>query len=77
MYCDETTVRYYRSWTGFCIYVAKYEDDGEIRRVTELTVNREPEQYSCTVNELDVALFMALLTEEYGGDACEYWKKAF
>ena len=77
MYCDETTIRYYRRWTGFCIYVAKYEDDGETCRITELTVNREPEQYTCTDNERDIALFMALLTEEYGGDASEYWKKAF
>ena len=77
MYCDETTIRYYRSWTGFCIYVAKYEDDGETCRITELTVNREPEQYTCTDNEHDAALFMALLTEEYGGDASKYWDKAF
>lgn len=77
MYCDETTIRYYRSWTGFCIYVAKYEDDGVNCRITELTVNRNPVQYTCTENEHDVALFMALLTEEYGGDASEYWKKAF
>ena len=77
MYCDETTIRYYRSWTGFCIYVAKYEDDGKTCKITELTVNREPEQYSCTDNEHDVALFMALLTEEYGGEANEYWEKAF
>lgn len=77
MYCDETTIRYYRSWTGFCIYVAKYEDDGKICRITDLTVNREIEQYSCTDDKHDVALFMALLTEEYGGDASEYWQKAF
>jgi hypothetical protein len=77
MCCDETTIRYYRSWPGFCIYVAKYEDDGETCRITELTVNREPEQYTCTDNEHDAALFMALLTEEYGGDASKYWDKAF
>ncbi len=77
MYCDETTIRYYRSWTGFCIYVAKYEDDGETCRITELTVNREPEQYTCTDDKHDVALFMALLTEEYGGDASKYWQKVF
>ena len=77
MYCDETTIRYYRSWTGFCIYVAKYEDDGETCRITELTVNRDSEQYTCTDDKHDVALFMALLTEEYGGDASEYWQKAF
>ena len=76
MYCDETTIRYYRSWTGICIYVAKYQDDGETCRISELTVNRDREQYGCTDNDLDVALFMALLTNEYGGDASEYWKKA-
>ena len=77
MYCDETTIRCYRSWTGFCIYVAKYEDDGKTCRITDLTVNRELEQYSCTDDKHDVALFMSLLTEEYGGDASEYWQKAF
>ena len=77
MYCDDMTIRYYRSWTGFCIYVAKYKDDGETCWITELTINREPEQYTCTDDNHDVALFMALLTEEYGGDASMYWKKVF
>lgn len=76
MYCDENTIRYYRSWSGICIYVAKYEDDGTNCHITELTVNRDPEQYGGTDNEHDVALFMALLIEEYGGNASEYWEKA-
>lgn len=76
MYCDESTIRYYRSWTGFCIYVARYVDNGIICKITELMVNRTPEQYGCTDNEHDVALFMALLTEEYGGDTSKYWSKA-
>ena len=76
MYCDESTIRYYRSWTGFCIYVAKYEDDGAKCRIRELLVNRDPEQYRGTDNNHDVALFMALLTEEYGGDARKHWNKA-
>ena len=76
MYCDESTIRYYRSWTGFCIYVARYVDNGIICKITELMVNWDPEQYGCTDNEHDVALFMALLTEEYGGDASKYWSIA-
>ena len=76
MYCDDTTIRYYRSWTGICIYVAKYEDDGSQCRITELQVNREPSQYKGKEDEKDVALFMALLTEEYGGDAKKFWEKA-
>ena len=74
MYCDESSIRYYRSWTGICIFVAKFEEYGEQYTITELTVNREQEQYGSTDDEHDVALFLALLTEEFGGDASEFWK---
>ena len=77
MYCDDNTIRYYRSWTGFCIYVAKYEKVDDGYKITDLTVNRYPEQYKCDDDKHDLALFMALLTEEYGGDASLYWNAAF
>lgn len=71
MYCDENTIRFYRSWTGYCIYVAKYEDNGLSCHISQLTINRNPQQYSATNNEKDVALFMVLLIAEYGGDNSE------
>ena len=77
MYCDDNTIRYYRSWTGFCIYVAKYEKVDDGYKITDLTVNRYPEQYKCDDDKHDLALLMALLTEEYGGDASLYWNAAF
>ena len=46
-------------------------------RITELMINRDPEQYTYTDDKHDIALFMALLTEDYGGDASVYWKKVF
>ena len=85
MYCDENSIRYYRSWTGFCIFIARFvqEDEGNYR-IVELCINRDYKQYKAYHFESasddgakDLALFMALLTEEYGGDASEYWKKAF
>ena len=76
MYCDDSTIRYYRSWTGHCIYIATYEDQGELYRITSLQLNGNPEQYSYADEECAKALFMALLTEEYGGDASEYWRRA-
>ncbi len=76
MYCDEGTIRYYRSWTGICIYVGKYVVDGDVCHITELLVNRDHDQYGSTDDEHDKALFMALLTSEYGGDASEYWDQA-
>lgn len=77
MYCDENTIRYYRSWKGICIFEARYMDCGDVYRITELKTNREPSQYGNEDNKKDAYLFMALLTEEYGGDAREYWKLAF
>lgn len=76
MYCDEDTIHYHRSWTGFCIFEAKYEKYSSGYKITYLKVNRDPEQYGCTDIRKDANLFMALLTEEYGGDAGEYWKQA-
>ena len=76
MYCDEDTIRYYRSWTGICIFVAKYVPHGDNFRITSLSVNRDPEQYISTDDNKDTALFMALLTEECGGDASVFWKQA-
>ena len=77
MYCDENTIRYYRSWSGFCIYVAKYvELDGKCL-ITQLQVNRNPDQYTNQDNERDKAHFMALLTDEYGGNSTRYWDQVY
>ena len=77
MYCDEDTIRYYRSWTGICIFEAMYEEYGDGYRITFLRVNRDPEQFGSTNNKKDTCLFLALLTEEFGGDGTVFWKQAF
>ena len=73
MYCDKTTIRYFRSWTGICIYIARYKDDGQNCRITSLKVNRDPEQYCETDNKRDVALFLTLLFDEFGNDTFDSW----
>lgn len=65
MYCDDTTIRYFRSWSGYCIFIAKYVDDGVQCRLTELTVNRDPEQCKLSDDEHDKKQFMKLLASEY------------
>ena len=77
MYCDESTIRYYRSWTGICMFIAKYVEEGDKCTITELLVNRDADQYGNKDNDHDVSLFLALLTDEYGGDAKKYWEKVF
>ena len=76
MYCDEDTIHYHRSWSGICIFEAKYEDYADGYRITSLSVNRDPEQYGSTNIQKDACLFLALLTEEYGGDASAFWEQA-
>ncbi len=54
-----------------CIFIAKYVEEGDKCTITELQVNRDPEQYGNKDNDHDVALFMAMLTEEeWQGMAC-------
>ena len=76
MYCDEEKIRYFRSWTGICIFEARYRIDGKFCEITELKVNRNGNEYGETDEDSDIALFMGLLTDEYGGDSSRYWDKA-
>ena len=71
MYCDEDAIRYYRSWSGICIFEAMYEEYGRDYKITYLKVNRDPEQYGSTDNRKDACHFLKLLTEEYGGNATD------
>ena len=43
---SDMTVAFYRSWTGFCIYLLRFEKHGSEYRVAEARVNRDPAQYS-------------------------------
>ncbi len=76
MYCDAKTIRYFRSWTGICIYTARYEVKGDKTVITTLRINRNKEQYGQTDNKKDAYLFLALLTGEFGGDASKFWDLA-
>lgn len=53
MYYDGSAFRFYRSWSGLCIYVAKVEQDECGYRITNVTVNRDQEQYqeTCIKND--------------------------
>ena len=48
-YMEGLTLWAHRSWTGYCIYRIAFREDGHHL----VTVNRDPEQYSCTSTEED------------------------
>ena len=77
MYCDDNAIHYLRSWTGFHIFEAYYEKNGDEYRITELRINNNPDEYRLSDAESATALFYALLISEYGGDASAYWNAAF
>ncbi len=73
MYCHHNTIYYHRSWTGLCIFTARYEIRGGNSVITSLRINRNREQYAGTDDAKDVALFLALLCDEFGGDSSSFW----
>ncbi len=78
MYCDEQCIRYYRSWTGKCAFVAKYAKTDSGYKIYELTIADDDLQKKGIENINFDALsmmFLSLLMSECGGDDEYYWKK--
>jgi hypothetical protein len=67
---DSTT--YARSWTGFIIFIARFDLDGEVWRVSHLRANRDPEQYHGSDDDEDIRFF-EILTHEY---VINTWKRS-
>ncbi len=56
-YMEGDTLYAHRSWTGVCVYIIEFNADGRHK----VTVNRNPEQYSCTSIEEDKEILNKLL----------------
>jgi 8-oxo-dGTP diphosphatase len=56
-YMEGNTLYAHRSWTGFCIYIISFSEDGN----HTVTVNRELSQYKETIIEKDEKLINNLL----------------
>lgn len=56
-YMDGDTLYAHRSWTGFCVYIIEFSNNG----THKVTVNRNPEQYKCTSLEEDAEALNKLL----------------
>ena len=56
-YMERSTLWAHRSWTGYCIFRIDFqEDDHHV-----VTVNRDPEQYTCTSIDEDIEFLNKLL----------------
>ena len=74
MYCDDSHIRYYRSWTGLFVFDASYvkADDGDGFVIVKLRIHPNKD-YSEEYEKKQTTLFKALLMDECGGNSEEYW----
>jgi hypothetical protein len=61
IYWQDDRLFFHRSWTGFCVYVVRFTNQGDCYRMVEADVNRDPEQYSETNDEHDAAMISYLI----------------
>jgi hypothetical protein len=61
IYWQDDTLHLHRSWTGVCIYVLRFAEEGDAWKVTRAEVNRDPEQYSQTSDASDASLVSYLI----------------
>lgn len=74
MYCDEESIRYYRSWTGICAFEAKYRKTAKGFEIFRLKMNKGLAEFGVNGNDAGVALFKYLIAAETGGDADRAWQ---
>ena len=56
IYWQDDRLHFHRSWTGICVWVARFEPVGDGVRLVGAEVNRDPEQYKSTNDERDARL---------------------
>lgn len=73
MYCDYEYIRYYRSWSGSCSYVAHYRREEDHWLIDELTINHALVEFGVNGDEPGLFLFVYLIKAETGLDATKEW----
>lgn len=61
VYYEGDTLYLHRSWTGFCIYQARFERRGDEYALVDARVSRDPEQYTSNDDAHDAQLLLYLI----------------
>jgi len=61
LYWQDDRLFCHRSWTGNCLYVARFVPEGDGHRLVSADVNRDPSQYSETRDEVDAVRIHELI----------------
>lgn len=61
VFWERDALYFHRSWTGFCLYVVRFIEDGDSYVMIEADVNRDPEQYKETSDKRDAEMISYLI----------------
>ena len=61
IYWQDDALYFHRSWTGYCVYVVRFEINDDSCHMFEADLNRDPEQYSETSDVHDAAMISYLI----------------
>lgn len=75
MVCDDEHIRYFRSWTGMCVFEAHYHRhaSGDFR-IDHLDVHHALAEFCVNGDVPSVCLFRYLIEAEVGGDSQSAWE---
>ncbi len=63
VYCEDDTLYFHRSWTGYCLYTVRLEAEGDGYGVAEARVATEPDKYRRSTDEYECALLRVLVRD--------------
>lgn len=61
IYWQDDGLFFYRSWTGYCIYIVCFDVTEDGAETTSAAINREPDQYNCTDDTYDAEMISYLI----------------
>lgn len=61
IFWEDDALHFHRSWTGICLYILRFQQDGDLWSSIECTVNRDPEQYGGTDDQHDLLMLSYLI----------------
>jgi hypothetical protein len=61
IFYEDGELYFHRSWTGRCLYVVRFKEEGEGFIMYEADINRNPEQYRETDPQRDIDIVNRLI----------------
>ncbi|MDX1495711.1 MAG: hypothetical protein R3253_16700 [Longimicrobiales bacterium] len=63
VYCEDDTLYFHRSWTGYCLYTLRVEPSGDGWLAAEARVATNPEQYRRSTDDYECAMLRVLVRD--------------